>query len=186
MKNITCYDRLIELFKLLGSDYYGDPFVKGEVDAYCYALHLIKDKLENIFSETLYENMSGIGARMLCSMLHLSFASDENKKRENIIKRLSCDFGNYEDGMLEEYITFVDENLSAQTENFVMAISGASAKNNDILYKIGEYFKSFLPPFIVADFGGDGLEFDYWDSAEYTFDEYDNFDLSFNFLETLK
>ncbi len=186
MKNTTCCERLVQLFDFLGFKYHSNLFVKGEIESYCYAVNLIKDKLDEIFSEVLYENMGGTGARMMCSMLHLSFAPDENEKRENIIKRLSYDFGSYQSGMLEEYIGFVDENLSAETENFVMKISGASAKNNDILYKIGEYFKNFLPPFISADFGGDGLDFDYWDLAEYTFDEYDNFNLSFNFLETLQ
>lgn len=186
MKNTTYYKRLEKLFSLLGFSGDKNPTYSAELLAYCTGIKMVNDKLEDILSDVVYENMNGIGARMMCSLLHISSGTEENIKKANIIRRLSYEFGEYRMGSAREYVCLINKDLSVKTENFTMKLSDASAKNSDILYKLGEYFNNFLPPFLCADFGGSGFDFDYWDSTDYFFDEYDRFNLSFNFLETLR
>lgn len=77
-------------------------------------------------------------------------------------------------------------NFSVSCKDFNMVISGTIDHSADVLTRLGKIIENYLPPCTVVKFCSDGLDFDNWDSSPYLFKNYDNFNLSFDILDTLR
>lgn len=68
----------------------------------------------------------------------------------------------------------------------IINISGTAIEERGVpLRRVGRFFKQYLPPFVTAIAGRGGRSFDFWEAKQYRFADIDNFNLDFNFLETL-
>lgn len=185
MKNTPYYNRLENLFSLLGASVTQGTTDSAELIACCKGIDMVTKQFDTIMSDIMLYDINGKGAVMLCDLLQINPSLSDDERRQRIINRLSEHLGDY-GGEAGEVLAKIDPDLSFTTEPFILKISGVNARNKATLYRIGKFLKNYHFPILDVDFGGDGMDFDFWDKNLFTFREYDGLDMTFDNLETLK
>lgn len=177
--------RVFSLAKILNKDIEPAAESAGVLKAWCAGLCMIEKDFDYIFSQMSPEQTSGTALGLMCNLFNIESDLPEDEKRTLIKKGFRRVYGEYESGefksALEKYNMKAAVIISRMT---VKSITG-SIKDNSGISALGKILKNYLPPGVTAVFNGWGLNFDYWDSTEYLFEDYDNLDFTFNMLETL-
>ncbi|MGN1202386.1 MAG: hypothetical protein ACI4RF_03765 [Eubacterium sp.] len=185
MTNNEIYKRLSGLFEKLGISFENGSREKGELMAYCTGIDSVQAELDLCFNQVFADTASGLGLSLFCELLSIDSSMDIDEKRRLIKQGLSQTYGDYIFGTMQQEIEKLGNGFSMTAEDFCLTIGGSVKGNFDSLFELGKILEKYLPPCTVAEFSGDGLDFDYWDSTPYLFEDYDNFNLSFEFLDTL-
>lgn len=180
------FDRLSALFEKLGISVSADSDDRGELLAYCAGIERIQLEFENYFNQLFADTATGSGLSLLCELLGIDSALSDKDKREQLVKKLSMQYGSYSYGEFEKVFDKQCPMLTAAPFDFYITINGSVKNDYDPLAKLGRIFEDYLPPCTVIGFSGNGLDFDYWDSTPYLFKDYDNFNLNFEFLDELE
>ena len=186
MMNNRFYDRLSMLYEKLGISHSDGSSEKGELMAYCNEINALSSELESYFNQIYADIADGLGLSFFCELFKIDSHLNEHEKRQLIRKFLSSKYGDYTYGTMENEIEKLGDDFAMNAENFNVVINGSLNNNFDLLSRLGRIIENYLPPCTVAKFGGDGVDFDFWDSTPYLFEDYDNFNLSFDMLDTLR
>lgn len=179
-------DRLSALFAKLGISAPIGSEDKGELMAYCAGIEIVQREFENNFNQLFADTASGLGLSQLCELLKIDSTLSDSEKKVRIVKELSVQYGSYGYGDFEKELDKQCPMLTAAPLDFYITINGSVKDDYDQLAKLGRIFENYLPPCTVIGFSGNGLDFDYWDSAPYLFKDYDNFNLNFEFIDELE
>lgn len=185
MTNSETYKRLSRLFEKLGIPYPDGSREKGELLAYCTAITAVQNDFETAFEQMLADTAYGLGLSLYCEMFKIDSSMSDAEKRKLIKQGLCRQYGGYLFGKMTGEIETLGEGFSVTADNFSLTVNGSVGENSALLSKIGEILENYLPPCVTAKSGGDGADFDYWDSTPYLFKDYDNLKLGFEFLDTL-
>ncbi len=184
--NDEIYARLSALFEKLGLTAEKGTEDKGELLAYCTALSAAQDDLEINFGQMLADTASALGLSLFCELLGIDGSLSDDEKHRLIIEGFSQRYGDYAFGTMTDEIEGLAEGFSMTADDFMLSINGSIRNNIYILAQLGKILEKYLLPCTVVTFGGDGMNFDYWDSTPYLFEDYDNLNLSFDVLDTLE
>ena len=184
--NNEIYKRLSALFEKLGLTAEKGTREKGELTAYCTAISTAQSDLDVGFNQILADTASGLGLSLFCELLGIDGSLSEDEKHRLINEGLSQRYGDYVFGTMADEIEGLAKGFSMTADDFRLTINGSIGKNTDILAKLGKIFEKYLLPCTVVSFSGNGMDFDYWDSTPYLFEDYDNLNLSFDVFDTLE
>lgn len=184
--NDEIYLRLSALFEKLGVSAGDGTSEKGELMAYCTAISALQNRLDLIFSQIFADTASGIGLSLFCELLGIDGSLSDSEKHRLTKEGLSQRYGDYVFGTMTDEIEGLAKGFSMTVDNFRITIRGSIKGNIGILSALGKILEKYLLPCTVVSFGGNGMDFDYWDSSPYLFEDYDNLKLSFDVLDTLE
>lgn len=179
------YERLAMLFEKLGISAVSGSEDKGELMAYLAGIELIQNEFEDCFNQLFADTASGLGLSQLCELFKIDSTLSVEEKRLKIAKGFADVYGNYIRGDFEKELDKQCPMLTAVPLDFYITINGSVKNDYDQLIKLGRILENYLPPCTVIGFGGNGFNFDYWDSTPYLFEDYDNFNLNFELLDEL-
>lgn len=185
MKN--SYQRLASLWEKLGLSLDTASPNKAEVKAYCAGIELVEKYFEYIFSQIFFESSENIALSYYCEMLGIDGSLPEQEKKRLIALRLKERPGDYEAGELERAVKAIDSTIDVTVGDFIGYTSfyGSCKGKHHILPRLADLIENYIPVCTDVSFGGGGFDFNYWDSTPYLFNDFDNFCLSFYFIETL-
>ncbi|MCH5321289.1 MAG: hypothetical protein J1E36_05970 [Eubacterium sp.] len=184
--NNEVYKRLSALFEKLGFPIDNGTKEKGELLAYCTAINTVQGELEENFAQMLADTSSGLGLSLFCELLGIDGTLSDEEKYKLIKEGLSQKYGDYIFGTMTSEIEGLADGFSMTADDFKITINGSIKSDTDILARLGKILEKYLLPCTVIAFCGDGIDFDYWDSTPYLFEDYDNLNLSFSVLDTLE
>lgn len=184
--NSEIYTRLLALFEKLGLTAENGTKEKGELLAYCTAISIVQSELESNFNQMLADTASGLGLSLFCELLGIDVSLSDDEKHKLIREGLSQKYGDYAFGTMTSEVEGLADGFSMTADDFIITINGSIKSDFDILARLGKILKKYLLPCTVISFGGGGIDFDYWDSTPYLFEDYDNLNLSFDVLDTLE
>ncbi|MDE5984268.1 MAG: hypothetical protein K2H13_03335 [Eubacterium sp.] len=179
------YERLAVLFEQLGISAVSGSEDKGELMAYRAGIELVQNELEDGFNQLFVDTAFGIGLSQLCEMFKIDGMLSDEEKKLQIAEGFAEIYGNYVCGDFEKELDKQCPMLSAVPLDFYITINGSVKNDYDQLAKLGRILENYMPPCTVVEFGGNGFNFDYWDSTPYLFEDYDNFNLNFELLDEL-
>lgn len=186
MMNNEIYTRLLALFEKLGLSAKKGTKENGELMAYCTAISIVHNELEVDFGQMLADTASGLGLSLFSELLGIDGSLSDEEKHKLIKEGLSQVYGDYVFGTMTSEVEGLADGFSMTADDFKITINGSIKGNADILARLGKILEKYLLPCTVIAFGGRGIDFDYWDSTPYLFEDYDNLNLSFNVLDTLE
>lgn len=185
MTNNDIYERLSGLYEKLGLTVDDGSSEKGEILACCAGISLVKDDFEQSFLQLFPNTSFQRGLSLFCELMNIDSSLTDDEKKRLIKKGLSQCYGDYIYGIFKKEIEDLSAVFFIESQDFVLTLSGTVTEDYTLLSKIGRILNNYLPPCTVARLDGIGLEFDYWDSTPYLFEDYDNLSLSFDVLDTL-
>lgn len=183
--NNKSYDRMSILFEKLAISLDEGSCDKAELMAYCAGLDIVRDAMEDCFNQIFIDTASGIGLSLFCEMFKIDSQLSSEEKKALIKAGMSQKFGHYTSGDFNKAIDEISTELSLLAENFKITINATLEDDYRLLSKLGRVFENYVPPCTVVGFDSDGMDFDYWDSSPYLFEDYDNFNLNFQLYDGL-
>lgn len=181
----SSYERLAMLFEKLGISAVSGSEDKGELLAYCAGIALVQNAFENYFNQLFADTAAGLGLALFCELFKIDATLSDEEKRAEIAKGFAEVYGNYVSGEFEKELDKQCPLLTALPLDFYITINGSVKNEYDQLSKLGRVLENYLVPCTVIGFGGNGFNFDYWDSTPYLFEDYDSFNLNFELLDEL-
>lgn len=186
MTNSGIYERMSSLYEKLGISYPDGSEEQGELMAYCTAIDALQNTFDSYFSQMFADTANGLGLSLFCEMLKIDSTLSDEEKRNLMKQGLAQQYGDYSCGTIEREIENLGSPFSVTSESFCITVNGSFSEDAGLLPRLGKIFENYLPPCTVAKCSGDGMNFDYWDSATYLWEDYDNLGLSYEVLDTLK
>lgn len=179
------FDRLCRLFEMLGANLKKESADIAEIRAYCAGMDMVlqdyKDKCAQINIDTAH----GLGLSLYCGLFKIDSTLDEAVKKAKIKEGLQRVYGDYSTGEFDDALKAIDSDITVLSSNFNLNISGSALRNNENLRRIIQVLEDYVPPCTFVSFDGFGADFDYWDSSQYLFEDYDNMNMAFQLLDTL-
>lgn len=186
MMNEMIYKRLSNLYKKLGISHQEGSAERGELLAYSMAIDDLCGEYDSCFRQIFADTATGYGLSLFCEMFGIDSSLGDDEKRNLIAEGMSRIFGLSSLTDIGKAVEELGNDFSVSCKDFNMVISGTVDHSADVLTKLGKIIENYLPPCTVVKFCSDGLDFDNWDSSPYLFKNYDNFNLSFDILDTLR
>lgn len=184
--NNEVYKRLLALFEKLGIPAENGTKERGELLAYCTAINIAQNELEENFTQMFADTSSDLGLSLFCELLGIDGSLSEDEKHKLIKEGLSQKYGDYAFGTMTSEIEGLADGFSMTVDDFKITINGSVKSDDDILSRLGKILEKYLLPCTVIAFCGGGIDFDYWDSTPYLFEDYNNLKLSVSVLDTLE
>lgn len=184
MTNKRIYERLSSLFDKLGIEHPAGSAENAELMAYCVGIDDVYKDFELYFSQLFADTASGLGLSLFCELFKIDSGLADSEKRTLIIQGLGRQYGDYIFGTMESAFEKLG-GFSVSCEHFLLTINGSVKDDPALLSKAGKIIENNLPPCTAAKFSGDGADFDYWDSTDFLFAEYDDLKLGFELLDTV-
>ena len=185
MTNNKIFDRLCRLFEMLGANLEKESADTAEIRAYCAGMDMIlqdyKDKCAQINIDTAYD----IGLSLYCGLFRIDSSLDDAVKKAKIKEGLQYVYGDYSPGEFDDALKAIDSGIAVSSNNFNLNISGSALRNSKNLKRVAQVLEDYVPPCTFVSFDGFGADFDYWDSSQYLFEDYDNMNMAFQLLDTL-
>ncbi len=186
MMNEMIYKRLSNLYKKLGISHQESSAERGELLAYSMAIGDLYGTYDSCFRQIFADTATGYGLSMFCELFGIDSSLGDDEKRILIAEGMGRVFGLSSLTDMEKAVEELGDDFSVSCKDFNMVISGTIDHSADVLTRLGKIIENYLPPCTVVKFCSDGLDFDNWDSSPYLFKNYDNFNLSFDILDTLR
>ena len=186
MNNEQIYERLSSLYDKLNIDHPAGSQENAQLKAFSSGISFLQEQFDEYFKQIFPDTAEGLGLAYYCELLDVDYSLEEQERRDEIIYRLSEDYRKLDCSLLKEQIEGVGEGFSYSCNNFAITIDGSISGKEYLLKKINSIIERFISPFTVVNFAGDGADFDYWDSLDYFFEDYDSLGLRFELLDTLK
>ncbi len=185
MTNNEMFGRLCRLFEMLGANLEKESADTAEIRAYCAGMDMIlqdyKDKCAQINIDSAY----GTGLSLYCGLFRIDSTLNDTVKKEKIKEGLQRVYGNYSPGEFDAALKAIDSGISVSSSKFNLTISGSALKNGKNLKRVAQVLEDYVPPCTFVSFDGFGADFDFWDSTQYLFEDYDNMNMAFQLLDTL-
>lgn len=143
-------------------------------------------KFASCFRQIFADTATEYGLSMFCEMFGIDSSLGYDEKRILIAEGMGRIFGLSSLTDIGKAVEELGNDFSVSCKEFNMVISGTIDHSADVLTRLGKIIENYLPPCTVVKFCSDGLDFDNWDSSPYLFKNYDNFNLSFDILDTLR
>lgn len=186
MMNEIVYKRLSSLYEKLGIPCPNGSAEKGELAAYSVAIGNLYNEYDSYFSQIFADTSTGYGLSLFCEIFGIDSSLSDSEKRRLIAEGMSRIYGMSSLFDIEKAVKKLGGDFSVSCKKFNMVISGSIDNSSDVLTELGRIIENFLPPCTVVRFCADGIDFDNWDLLPYLFKNYDNFNLSFDMLDTLR
>lgn len=184
--NSEIFDRLFRLFQMLGADLADNTCDSAELYAYTAGLESVLKYFDEIKKDIDLNTSKNLGLALYCEMTGTDGELDDNKKREEVKKRLIRDYGDYKLNDIYLALADVSNELTIMTSKFEFEFNLNNFGKEFDLVKLAKVINEFVPPCTVAEFMGDGATFDKWDATSCLFEDYDNINLPFQMLDQLK
>ena len=186
MMNEMIYNRLSNLYEKLGISHTKSSAERGELLAYSNAIGDLYGEYDSSFRQIFADTTSGYGLSLFCELFGIVSSLGDDEKRNLIAEGMGRIYGLSSFEGMERAVEKLGDDFSVSCKDFNMVISGSVDNSSDVLTRLGKIIENYLPPCTVVKFCSDGLDFDNWDSSPHLFKNYDNFNLSFDMLDTLK
>lgn len=186
MMNETIYKRLSNLYEKLGISHPKSSAERGELLTYSNAIGDLYDEYDSCFCQIFADTATGYGLSLFCELFGIDSSLGDDEKRIRIAEGMGRIFGLSSLTDIEKEVEELGDDFSVSCKDFNMVIIGTIDHSADVLTRLGKIIENYLPPCTVVKFCSDGLDFDNWDSSSYLFKNYDNFNLSFDILDTLR
>lgn len=185
MTNERIYERLSSLFDKLGIEHPAGSTENAELMAYCVGIDGVYKDFELYFSQLFADTASGLGLSLFCELFKIDSVLTDSEKRTLIIQGLGRQYGDYIFGTMKSEFDKLGGGFSVSCEHFLLTVNGSVKDDSSLLSEIGKIIENNLPPCTAAKCSGDGADFDYWDSTDFLFGEYDDLKLGFELLDTV-
>lgn len=186
MNNEQIYERLSALYDRLSIDHPAGSQENAELKAFCSGISVLQEQFDEYIKQIFPDTADGLGLAYYCELLGVDYSLTDEEKREEIIYRLSEDYRRLNCNLFKEQIEQLDEGFSYSCSYFTITIDGSISGKEHLLKKINTIIETFAPPCTLVKFAGDGADFDYWDSLDDFFENYDSMELRFELLDTIK
>ena len=185
MTNERIYERLSSLFDKLGIEHPAGSAENAELMAYCVGIDGVYKDFELYFSQLFADTASGLGLSLFCELFKIDSGLTDSEKRTLIIQGLGRQYGDYIFGTMKSEFDKLGGGFSVSCEHFLLTVNGSVKDDPSLLSEIGKIIENNLPPCTAAKCSGDGADFDYWDSTDFLFGDYDDLKLGFELLDTV-
>lgn len=183
--NERIYKRLSELYEKLGISHPKGSSERGELLAFSHAIADLYGEYDSCFSQIFADTASGYGLSLFSEMFGVDSRLSDAEKRSLIEEGMGRVYGISSLTAMDKAVKKLGNDFSLSCEKFDMVINGSIEDSSDMLTKLGRIIENYLPPCTAVRFCSDGVDFDHWDASPYLFKQYDNFNLSFDILDTL-
>lgn len=176
--------RITDLAQMLGMD--TSPGSKGlaELKGYAAGLEMISDDMAVIERQVFPLTATGNALGFICNQFAVNGSLDDAEKYHLIDSGFKQVFGDYISGSMAKELKKYDINCSGSDRKIFLSTS--SYRNSKAIENMGRIFRNYLSPMSEIVLDGDGIDFDFWDSTPYSFDDYDRLDIPFYILDKLK
>lgn len=141
---------------------------------------------DSCFRQIFADTATEYGLSLFCEMFGIDSSLGDDEKRILIAEGMGRIFGLSSLTDIGKAVEELGNDFSVSCKEFNMVISGTIDYSADVLTRLGKIIENYLPPCTVVKFCSDGLDFDSWDASPHLFKNYDNFNLSFDMLDTLR
>lgn len=176
-------DRLTNFSDYLSIDR-TDKFISSAFETVNYALNRVNHNLDVFFDSVMMKDYYSQGITVMLELLGFDSTKVLNAdKRELVISCLKKHYGDYEKNEFASKLAEYQMTCNVSSEQAVL--NGIQNHLSDKLKEICLTVRNYVPPFIPLKNNGKGRQFDIWDEYGYRFDEFDDFDMPFDFYETV-
>lgn len=186
MTDIKIYERLSSLFEKLNIDHPSASAENAELMAYSEAIDDIKNDFEKYFLMIFPDTATDEGLSLYCELLGIDSDASPQDKTALIKQRLSRLYGDYTFNEMTDQIENLSDSLSVSCDDFTLTINGGINADANLLSALGRILENYVPPCTVVKFASDGADFDFWDSTDFMFENYDESRLTFDLADTVK
>ncbi|MCR5206853.1 MAG: hypothetical protein K6C14_00060 [Eubacterium sp.] len=178
----SVYERLTELFSVLGLDVQAGSYAEAEAAAYTAGINVINEKLEAL-KEKLFFSLYGGEADYYASVMGINtdFLTAE-QVTEAVKNRYSYGFGAC--------------SLKSAFDGECAVLGGAQYEYGNgkliirnccppVLENVGAFSLGAVPVGTAAEFDSDGMRFSDWNALSKSFRQYDRLRLTFSLIDTL-
>lgn len=153
--------------------------------SWCAGLEMLRSDFDIVMNQLNPMLVQSTALGLFCSLFGIDGSLPVEQKR-NLIKQGFCRaYGEYELGEFRKRLEECGLKATVMISRMTIKSSLGSIKDNSSVSTLGGILKNYLPPGVTVSFNGWGLDFDYWNSTDYLFEDYDNLDFTINMLETL-
>lgn len=179
----TVYDRLQSLFNSVGLDGAESSVQHAELMAYCGALSLLQNDVEQVLADVFIDTMSERGLLMYCNLLNIESGDTPEETKEKILDRLANGFFTIS---LDDYRN-AEKNVPGLNCNYQTDVETATLDpvSKESMAGLSEFLQNYCPVFFSPEFIGSGLTFDFLDSLDYRWYEIDRLAFTFYLWERL-
>lgn len=178
------FDRMIKLAKMLGMDTSPSGKSMAEFKGYAAGLEMVFDDMAELERQVYPLTASGKALGLLCNQLGIDGDISDNEKYSAVEKGFGYVFGDYANGSMAA--EFEKYGISCVGTDGRIELESATFTECGVLENMGRIFRNFLSPATEVVLSGDGLDFDFWDNTQLSFDNYDRLDIPFYILDKLK
>lgn len=177
-------NRITKLAEMLGIDTADGGKEMAELKGYAAGLEMIFNDMSALEKQVFPLTATGRALSYVCNQFGIDGSLDDERKYQLISDGCSQVFGSYSKGAMAD--EFKKYNVTCTGADGKIILSTPSYKSSGVIENMGRIFRNCLSPSSVVVLDGSGLDFDYWDSTPYFFDNYDKLDIPFYILDKLK
>ena len=176
--------RIIQLAEMLSIDITPNSKELAELKGYAAGLELIFKDMAMIENQVFPLTATGNALSFICNQFNIDGNLADEDKYQLINSGFKYVFGDYVKGAMADEFKKYDIECSGSDGKIILIAS--SYKNNKVIENMGRIFRNYLSPSSEVILDGNGIDFDFWDSTPYLFDDYDRLDIPFYILDKLK
>lgn len=177
-------NRIIQLAELLGVDTAPSSKEMAELKGYAAGLDLVFNDMAVLEQQVFPLTATDKALSFICNQFNIDGNLADEDKYQLISDGFQQVFGDYISGSMAG--EFKKYNIECSGSDGKIFLKASSYKSSRVLDNMGNIFRSYLSPSSEVVLDGDGIDFDFWDSTSYLFDDYDRLDIPFYVLDKLK
>ncbi|MCM1285176.1 MAG: hypothetical protein NC213_08310 [Acetobacter sp.] len=166
-----------------------DKFISAAFETVNYSMNRLNNYLDVFFKSVMMTDYYSDGVSVMLELLGYDSTKPLKKdRRELVISCLKKRYGDYEKNEFAKKLSELKMTCNPSSRQIVLnGIQNHLSDKliTDKLKEICQVIRSYAPPFIPLKNSGKGRQFDLWDEYAYRFDEFDDFDMPFDFYETV-
>jgi hypothetical protein len=177
------FERMKKLLSDAGLTFEDGGITNAEIYSYAVGLDIVRNAIQQAFDKIFINIDTNEDMSNYCELLNIDDEGKTNSElKSEIYKRLGAEYGQYT-------CTGFDEAFSkVGSGEYEISDDGIVFKNVDSkdLKRLGNFVAGYIFPFVKASCDGEGLTFDSWDEWSQSFYRYDNMNLTFDIIDTLR
>ena len=177
-------NRITRLAEMLSIDITPCSTELAELKGYAAGLEMIFDDMAVLEKQVFPLTASGSALSFICNQFNIDGNLADEDKYRFIDSGFKYVFGDYVNGAMAD--AFKKYNVECSGSDGKIILCASSYKDSKVIENMGRIFRNYLSPASEVVPDGDGIDFDFWDSTPYLFDDYDRLDIPFYILDKLK